>query len=86
MLKKIKENKKEEMIRKINTFIAFCFYKGYKDETILEKMPIINKYIDDNSDIDIYLSKKVNTCVITVYFINKKTQEEIINFKLPNIF
>lgn len=90
MLKKVKENKKLEIIQKINTFVAFCIVNGKKFEN--EKIAIINKYINHNinnnntDDLEIYIKKNKNCCFITIYFVDKITQKDLANFKLPNIF
>lgn len=90
MLKKVKENKKLEIIQKINIFIAFCIVNGKEFDK--EKITIINKYINHNinnnnaEDLDIYIKKNKNCCFITIYFVDTTTQKELTNFKLPNIF
>ena len=86
MLKEVKENKKLEIIKKINTFITFCTINGYEFEK--EKIEVIQRYLcnHDTSDLDIYIMKIKDCCSITIYFVDKATQKEWAKFKLPNIF
>ena len=86
MLKKVKENKKLEIIKKINTFIAFCAING--DIFEKEKIEAINRYLcnHETSDLDIYIMKIKDCCSITIYFVDKTTQTEWAKFRLPNIF
>lgn len=86
MLKKVKENKKLEIIKKINTFINFCAING--DFSEKEKIEDIKKYLcnHETSELDIYIMKIKNCCSITIYFVDKMTQKEWAKFRLPNIF
>ena len=86
MLKEVKENKKLEIIKKINTFIAFCAING--DFSEKEKIEDIKRYLcnHDTSELDIYIMKIKDCCSITIYFVDKATQKEWAKFRLPNIF
>ena len=51
-----------------------------------ENINIINKYINNSSDLDIYIMKIKGYCSLTVYFVDNTTQTELAKFMLPNIF
>ena len=88
MLKKVKENKKLEIIQKINTFLAFLHYEGYDETTtqILTDIDILNNISKNISDCEIYIEKKKDYCFLIVYFVDKITQKDLGKFRLPNIF
>lgn len=86
MLKKVKENKKLEIIQKINTFLEFCFVNDYNDEITQVKIDNLNNIIKNISDYEILVDKKKNYCFMMIDFINKKTLKTILTFQLPNIF
>lgn len=82
MLKKVKKNKKLEIIQKINTFLAFCNVNSFEIKKIKKGEIDINFNIDSR---EIYIDKIKNYCFINIYFVDKITQQTLIRFILPNI-
>lgn len=85
MIKKIKENKKADILYKINTFLAFCSVEDYKKEITQVAIDKLNKIVDNILNINILIDKKKNYCTMTIYFIDKSTLETIFTFKMPNL-